>query len=215
MKKTKLLSPLAKPWSGAVASTPTVVSLSPESTPREKEREHAQEVMMTPDVPKTQALKESKQTDTGSVETDHLNGDSPVSFQYTPPKLASKPSTERETDPRRLAQRQKQIDLGKNTMGYQNYIAAFPKRSSRNRSRTPDIHAAVSKRCFDGKIKAWRRALHKYDCLPGEENKIAIDLRGAFAKSANEEMMTTETAVVAGRDAAVEVIEDAEFGDEI
>lgn len=33
----------------------------------------------------------------------------------------------RETDPHRIAQRQKQIDLGKNTVGYQRYRAAVPK----------------------------------------------------------------------------------------
>ena len=34
---------------------------------------------------------------------------------------------ERETDPHRLAQRQKQIDFGKNTLGYQRYREAIPK----------------------------------------------------------------------------------------
>ena len=32
-----------------------------------------------------------------------------------------------ETDPVRLAQRQKQIAFGKNTQAYQNYVAAVPK----------------------------------------------------------------------------------------
>lgn len=34
---------------------------------------------------------------------------------------------ERETDPRKLEQRQKQIDYGKNTLGYQNYVKLIPK----------------------------------------------------------------------------------------
>lgn len=33
----------------------------------------------------------------------------------------------RETDERRLAGRQKQIDYGKNTKGYENYLALIPK----------------------------------------------------------------------------------------
>jgi hypothetical protein len=32
-----------------------------------------------------------------------------------------------ETDPKRLVQRQKQIDYGKNTLGYERYLAAVPK----------------------------------------------------------------------------------------
>lgn len=34
---------------------------------------------------------------------------------------------QQETDPRRLEQRQKQIDFGKNTRGYQRYAAAVPR----------------------------------------------------------------------------------------
>ena len=34
---------------------------------------------------------------------------------------------EKETDPNKLAQRQKQIDLGKNTVGYDRYVQDKPK----------------------------------------------------------------------------------------
>lgn len=58
---------------------------------------------------------------------------------------AASPSSnpaQRETDPRRLAQRQKQIDFGKNTIGYARYIAEVPRF---------DLHCA---------------ALGSYPCLP-------------------------------------------------
>ena len=45
-----------------------------------------------------------------------------------PPSAApAAPSAARETDPRRLEQRQKQIDFGKNTRGYARYVAAVPR----------------------------------------------------------------------------------------
>lgn len=73
----------------------------------------------------------------------------------------------RETDPARLAARKKQIDLGKCTPGYQRYIKEVPlrKREYKNpmHPRTPDRTKSCSKRSWDGQIKIWRRALHRWD----------------------------------------------------
>ncbi|GFR46960.1 hypothetical protein Agub_g8610 [Astrephomene gubernaculifera] len=80
-------------------------------------------------------------------------------------------------DPHRLAQRQKQIDYGKNTLGYQRYLEQVPKNKRRKKGDqwldpvTPDINQNISKRCFDGQIKVWRRALHKYDLQPEEDEQ--------------------------------------------
>ncbi|KXZ46369.1 hypothetical protein GPECTOR_44g46 [Gonium pectorale] len=80
-------------------------------------------------------------------------------------------------DPHRLAQRQKQIDYGKNTIGYQRYLEQVPKNKRRKKGEiwldpvTPDIHQEISKRCFDGQVKVWRRALHKYD-LQEDDDKL-------------------------------------------
>jgi hypothetical protein len=77
--------------------------------------------------------------------------------------------TARETDPRKLEQRQKQIGYGKNSLAYQRYLEEVPLHKRRfdlinsDHPRTPDIARDVSKRTFDGQVKAWRRQLHLWD----------------------------------------------------
>ncbi|DBB09146.1 TPA: hypothetical protein ACH3X3_007752 [Trebouxia sp. C0006] len=82
-----------------------------------------------------------------------------------------------ETDPHRIAQRQKQIDYGKNTLGYQRYTEEVPRYLRRKIStriskhpETPDVTQICSKRSFDGQAKKWRRQLHLWD--PEEEEKL-------------------------------------------
>ena len=73
---------------------------------------------------------------------------------------------EKETDPRRLAQRQKQIDYGKNTIGYDRYCAQVPRherRRGKQHPMTPDKTMRVGKKVFDGFVRKWRQALHTYD----------------------------------------------------
>ena len=70
----------------------------------------------------------------------------------------------REDDAQRLKQRQKQIDFGKNTRGYERYVALVPRDQRKfDDPWTPDKTAPCSKRAFDGRIRKWRRELHKYD----------------------------------------------------
>lgn len=74
-------------------------------------------------------------------------------------------SLERETNEHRLAQREKQIQIGKNTEAYKRYCeqtANLPKTSKR-RLRTPDKYQICSKRSWDGQVIKWRRLLHQYD----------------------------------------------------
>ena len=75
----------------------------------------------------------------------------------------------RETDPHRLNQRQRQIDFGKNTIGYQRLTEAYPVRHKRPKTapRTPDVHKKCSKRAFDGLVRQWRRRLHEWDLPDG------------------------------------------------
>ena len=69
---------------------------------------------------------------------------------------------EKETDAHRIQQRLKQIEYGKNTLGYERYRREARKRG-RDGPKTPDVHEKISKRAFDGKVKAWRRALHDWE----------------------------------------------------
>lgn len=74
----------------------------------------------------------------------------------------SKP--EIETDPEVLGRRQKQIDFGKNTVGYDLYRQKVPKHKREpGNPRTPPMHLKYSRRAWDGLIKVWRRKLHDWD----------------------------------------------------
>ena len=79
-----------------------------------------------------------------------------------------------EIDMKKIAQRQKQINFGKDTVGYANYTATV-KRKDRGKDcpRTPDPKKKYSKRAFDGIVKVWRRLLHKYDDVDVTSAKIA------------------------------------------
>jgi len=83
----------------------------------------------------------------------------------------------REKDEHRLQQRQKQIEFGKNTIGYDNYTKKIPKaRRKRGDPQTPDKYDTCSKRAWDGRVKVWRRALHDYDTpAPAAEQPAPLD----------------------------------------
>jgi hypothetical protein len=80
------------------------------------------------------------------------------------------------TDQHKLAQRQKQIDFGKNTIGYMRFASDVRRRDRKPSDPwTPDIAEPLSKRCFDGKVKDWRRKLHLW------ENENPAEVAGSTA----------------------------------
>ena len=84
------------------------------------------------------------------------------------PSTASTPSAappSPRTLARRLEQRQKQIVLGKRTVGYQRYRGMVHKRDrvDGQHPRTPNAKRQCSKRSWDGQVRKWRRELHRWD----------------------------------------------------
>ncbi|XP_051834440.1 oocyte-specific histone RNA stem-loop-binding protein 2-like [Antechinus flavipes] len=64
-----------------------------------------------------------------------------------------------------LRRRQKQIDYGKRTTGYQCFLLQVPKaaRQPGLHPQTPDKNRRYSRRSWDAQIRQWRRALHAWD----------------------------------------------------
>lgn len=76
-----------------------------------------------------------------------------------------------ERNPMILRRRQKQIDYGKNTLGYQNYISICPKSArEKDQPRTPRKGVKYSRRSWDQQIKLWRIKLHNYDPQDADSN---------------------------------------------
>ncbi|CAD1479113.1 unnamed protein product [Heterotrigona itama] len=77
---------------------------------------------------------------------------------------SGKRRVEYETDPRVLARRQKEIDYGKNTVGYDRYIQTVPKeKRTREHPRTPPKYIKYSRRGWDSMVRLWRKQLHQWD----------------------------------------------------
>lgn len=121
--------------------------------------------------------KHDEATTSSATQTDHKK----PRFGYQRTESTSSSETNRrpvdmETDPGILERRQKQIDYGKNTTGYDNYIQAVPKNTrSKEHPRTPPKHLKYSRRAWDGLIKQWRKQLHTWDPNNEDENDEEVN----------------------------------------
>lgn len=79
-----------------------------------------------------------------------------------------------------ISKRQKQINFGKNTLGYQRYLELVP-RDERNKDhpKTPNKYLKFSRRSWDQMIKTWRKRLHQYD--PPGMTETSTDLDCQFS----------------------------------
>ncbi|CAF1085383.1 unnamed protein product [Adineta steineri] len=78
--------------------------------------------------------------------------------------------------PKELLRRQKEISKGKLSNAYQNYISTILRKCrTRQHPRTPCKYAKMSRRGFDGSIKAWRRKLHEFNGDKTNENSTNND----------------------------------------
>lgn len=133
-----------------------------------------------------------------SGENSSVNTSSTTRHQRQEKKSPSKKIIEKkpfvylpERDPIVLKRRQKQINFGKNTLGYQNYINLIPKTTrTRDQPRTPRKGVKYSRRSWDQQIKLWRIKLHNYD--PQEE----------LQQDNNVEMVTTMDIEISADDAS-------------
>eukprot|EP00007_Cunea_sp_BSH-02190019_P005832 CAMPEP_0174241254 /NCGR_PEP_ID=MMETSP0417-20130205/22442_1 /TAXON_ID=242541 /ORGANISM="Mayorella sp, Strain BSH-02190019" /LENGTH=452 /DNA_ID=CAMNT_0015320463 /DNA_START=62 /DNA_END=1417 /DNA_ORIENTATION=+ len=122
----------------------------------------------------------------------------PESEQRTKRRM---PPREVETDEHRLLQRQRQIDFGKNTAGYANYLSQVPKsQRTREHPRTPDKTQVCSKRSWDGQVRKWRRLLHEFDTAPADDEE-EIDMASltylADAESALQKVQSAHSSASA------------------
>ena len=84
-----------------------------------------------------------------------------------------------------------QIEKGRNTVGYENYLRLVPK-EQRTKDQilhpvTPDPYEVCSRRNFQGKMKAWRRRLHYYDPETYDPTKMPEDkLRKAALRGSED-----------------------------
>jgi len=96
--------------------------------------------------------------------------------------------------PKELVRRQKEISKGKLSKSYQSYISIVPRKSrTRQHPRTPCKYAKMSRRGFDGAIKAWRRKLHEFDYDKKENTDDSMSIISSSSSQRSDDCSTAHS----------------------
>ncbi|CAF2975682.1 unnamed protein product [Rotaria sp. Silwood2] len=96
--------------------------------------------------------------------------------------------------PKELLRRQKEISKGKLSKVYETYISTVSRKCrTREHPRTPCKYAKMSRRGFDGAIKAWRRKLHEFCGDKAKENNNINDDDSISSSQRSDECSTSSS----------------------
>ena len=85
--------------------------------------------------------------------------------------MGNRKAREIEEDFHRITQRMRQIDIGKNTPEYKNYIATIPKnKRESHHPRTPNPKYKMPNKHWKTAVNRWRKALHAFDLDAPQKN---------------------------------------------
>jgi len=125
---------------------------------------------------------------------------------YAKCKLAAR---EMESNVTKLECRQRQIDIGKNTEGYKNYINDITRKErTKDHPWTPNKFTVCSTRSWQGVMRIWRRKLHFWD-VPKKGSDVSAGgpstdfSSGPSAKNAEETSPSINSNVIPAVDGAL------------
>lgn len=103
-----------------------------------------------------------------------------------------------ETDEHRIAQRQKQIDYGKNTLAYDKFSSVWPREKRlRGHPMTPVAKQKCSKRSFAGQVTSWKKRFYAFVVeMEQEEKRKKGEMVEAEKKGRGEDRCAEEEACV-------------------